>query len=39
MKGGGLIEIKPFVEMVNKPWNELLSYDVDEIEMQVFRKY
>ena len=38
MKDDGLIKIKPLVEMVNKPWNEFLSYDVDEIEMEVFRK-
>ncbi len=25
--------------MANKPWNEFLSYDVDEIEMEVFRKH
>ena len=39
MKDDGLIKIKPLVEMVNKPWNEFLSYDVDEIEMEIFRKH
>ncbi len=39
MKDDGLIKIKPLVEMVNKPWNEFLSYDVEEMEMEVFRKH
>ena len=25
--------------MVNKPWNEFLSYDVEEMEMEIFRKH
>ena len=39
MKDDGLIKTKPLVEIVNKPWNEFLSYDVDEMEMEVFRKH
>ena len=39
MKDDGLIKTKPLLEMVNKPWNKFLSYDVEEIEMEVFRKH
>ena len=39
MKDDGLIKRKPLVEMINKPWNEFLSYDVEETEMEVFRKH
>ncbi len=39
MKDDGLIKTKPLVEMVNKLWNEFLSYDVDKNEMEVFRKH
>ena len=39
MKDDDLIKTKPLVEMVNKPWDDFLSYDVDKIEMEVFRKH
>jgi putative transposase len=34
-----LVKTKPLLEMVNSPWEKFLAFDVQELEMALFRKH